>query len=182
MVSRSGDDAVVRHILKIPPITGEEVKLTIDKLDSIKAALIRKEIDFGNALNKYSDDENNKNVGGQVSGRDGSGFITIDQLDKEMVTLIKELKPGEYSSPQTFTDERGQKKVRLIYFKNRTNPHRENIKDDYSKLSLRAIEEKKQAKLEKWFKEHIPSYYITIDKEFNDCKSLNEWLKFAVKN
>ena len=182
LVSRSGDDAVVRHILKIPPITGEEVKLTIDKLDSIKAALIRKEIDFGNALNKYSDDENNKNVGGQVSGRDGSGFITIDQLDKEMVTLIKELKPGEYSSPQTFTDERGQKKVRLIYFKNRTNPHRENIKDDYSKLSLRAIEEKKQAKLEKWFKEHIPSYYITIDKEFNDCKSLNEWLKFAVKN
>ena len=182
LVSRSGDDAVVRHILKIPPITQEEVKLAIDKMDSLKSELVKKEIDFGYALNKYSDDENNKNVGGQVSGRDGSGFITIDQLDKEMVALIKELKPGEYSTPQVFTDERGQKKVRLIYFKSRTEPHRENIKDDYNKLSLRAIEEKKQAKLEKWFKDHIPSYYITIDREFNDCKSLNEWLKFAVKN
>jgi peptidyl-prolyl cis-trans isomerase SurA len=182
LVSRSGDDAVVRHILKIPSITDEEVKLSIEKLDSVKMMLLRNEIDFGNALNKYSDDENNKNVGGQVSGRDGSGFITIDQLDKEMVNTIKNMKPGVYSNPQVFTDERGQKKVRLIYFKSRTEPHRENLKDDYNKLSQRAIEEKRQAKLEKWFKEHIPSYYITIDKEFADCKSLSEWLRFAVKN
>jgi peptidyl-prolyl cis-trans isomerase SurA len=97
LVSRSGDDAVVRHILKIPPITEEEIKLGINKLDSIKAQLLRKEIEFGAALNKYSDDEYSKNSGGQVSGRDGSGFITIDQLDKEMVTLIKNLKPGTYS-------------------------------------------------------------------------------------
>jgi peptidyl-prolyl cis-trans isomerase SurA len=182
LVSRSGDDAVVRHILKIPPITEEEIKLGINKLDSIKAQLLRKEIEFGAALNKYSDDEYSKNSGGQVSGRDGSGFITIDQLDKEMVTLIKNLKPGTYSTPQVFTDERGQKKVRLIYFKNRTEPHRENVKDDYNKLSLRAVEEKKQAKLEAWFKEHLPFYYITIDNEFKDCGSLKEWLKFATKN
>ena len=182
LVSRSGDDAVVRHILKIPPITEEEIKLGINKLDSIKAQLLRKDIEFGTALNKYSDDEYSKNSGGQVSGRDGSGFITIDQLDKEMVTLIKNLKPGTYSTPQVFTDERGQKKVRLIYFKNRTEPHRENLKDDYNKLSLRAVEEKKQAKLETWFKEHLPFYYITIDNEFKDCKSLKEWLKFAAKN
>ncbi len=182
LVSRSGDDAVVRHILKIPPITEEEIKLGINKLDSVKAQLIRKDIEFGAALNKYSDDEYSKNSGGQVSGRDGSGFITIDQLDKEMVTLIKNLKPGNYSTPQVFTDERGQKKVRLIYFKNRTEPHRENLKDDYNKLSLRAVEEKKQAKLEAWFKEHLPFYYITIDNEFKDCKSLKEWLRFAAKN
>jgi len=182
LVSRSGDDAVVRHILKIPPITEEEIKLGINKIDSIKAQLLRKEIEFGAALNKYSDDEYSKNSGGQVSGRDGSGFITIDQLDKEMVTLIKNLKPGSYSTPQVFTDERGQKKVRLIYFKSRTEPHRENLKDDYNKLSIRAVEEKKQAKLEAWFKEHLPFYYITIDNEFKDCKSLKEWLKFAAKN
>ena len=182
LVSRSGDDAVVRHILKIPAITDEEIKLAINKLDTIKAQLIKKDIAFGDALNKNGDDENSKNTGGQVSGRDGSGFITIDQLDKEMVLLLKTIKPGEYSNPQIFTDERGQKKVRLVYFKSRTEPHRENLKDDYNKLSIRAIEEKKQVKLEKWFKEHIPSYYITIDKEFAGCKSLNEWLKFAVKN
>ncbi len=182
LVSRLGDDAIVRHILKVPPITAEEIKLTINKIDTIKAMLQRKEFSFGAALIKYSDDENNKNVGGQISGRDGSGFITIDQLDKEMVTLIKNLNPGEYSSPQIFVDERGQKKIRLIYYQNRTEPHRENLKDDYSKISQRAIEEKKQLKLETWFKIHIPSYYISIDNEFLNCKSLSEWLKYATKN
>ncbi|MFY7965877.1 MAG: peptidylprolyl isomerase [Chitinophagaceae bacterium] len=181
LVSRSGDDAVVRHILKIPPITEEEIKASINKLDTIKAQLLRKEIAFGDALNKYSDDEYSKNSGGQISGKDGSGFITIDQLDKEMVVLIKTLKPGEYSTPQTYTDDRGQKKVRLVYFKSKTEPHRENLKDDYNKLSLRAVEEKKQTKLETWFKEHLPFYYITIDDEFKECNSLKDWLKFASK-
>lgn len=182
LVSRSGDDAVVRHILKIPPITEQEILAAIIKLDTIKAQLLRNDISFGEALNKYSEDELSKNSGGQISGRDGSGFITIDQLDKEMVVLIKNLKPGQYSRPQVFTDERGQKKVRLVYFKDRTEPHRENLKDDYNKLSLKAVEEKKQAKLENWFKEHLPNYYITIDSEFKDCKSLKDWLKFAIVN
>ncbi len=182
LVSRSGDDAVVRHILKIPAITDEEIKLSTNKLDTVKALLLRKDVNFGDALNRYSDDENSKNNGGLVMSRDGGSSITIDQLDKEMVLLIKKMKPGNYSSPQVYTDERGQKKVRLIYFKNRTEPHRENLKDDYNKLSIRAVEEKKQMKLETWFKEHIPTYYITIDREFKDCKSVTEWLKFAVKN
>jgi peptidyl-prolyl cis-trans isomerase SurA len=58
LVSRSGDDAVVRHILKIPAITDEEIKISINKLDTVKALLVRKDISFGDALNRYSDDEN----------------------------------------------------------------------------------------------------------------------------
>lgn len=181
LVSRSGDDAVVRHILKIPQITEEELKIATTKLDTIKAQLKRGEYDFGFAVSKFSDDDNSKTVGGQISGRDGSGFITIDQLDKEMVALIKDVKPGDYTIPQIYTDERGQKKARLIFYKSRTNPHIENVKDDYSKLSQRLIEEKKQKKLETWFKEHLPYYYITIDSEFKDCKSLAEWLRYAKK-
>ncbi len=182
LISRSGEDAIVKHILKIPPITDEEIKLSITKLDSIKNQLKRKEYDFGFAVSKFSDDEASKTVGGQISGKDGSGFITIDQLDKEMVALIKDVKPGDFAAPQVFTDERGQKKVRLIFYKSRTNPHIENVKDDYNKLSVRLIEEKKQQRLETWFKEHLPYYFITIDNEFKDCKSLAEWLKFAKKS
>jgi peptidyl-prolyl cis-trans isomerase SurA len=182
LVSRAGDDAVVRHILKIPPITNEEVRLVVNELDSVRQKLVKKEIDFGYALSKYNDDEANKNNGGQIGGRDGSGLITIDQLDKDMVLLIKNLNPGDYSKPQVYADDRGQKKVRIIYFVSRTDPHRENIKDDYNRLSIRAVEEKKQAQLEKWFADHMPTYYITIDSEFKTCKSINKWLKYARKD
>ena len=182
MISRAGDDAVVRHILKIPPVTDDEVKLATQKLDSIRARLLTHELSFGEAINKYSDDENSKFNGGAIQSRDGSTYVTIDQLDKDMVVAIKDLKPGEFSKPQYYVDERGRKLVRLVYLKTRTTPHRENIKEDYNKISQRALEEKKQEKLEQWFKDHLPNYYISIDKDFAGCKSLADWWKYSGRN
>lgn len=176
LISRSGDEAVVRHILRIPPVTEDEINEAKDKLDTIRQKLVTKQIGFGEAVNKYSDDENSKfNAGSAASNRDGSTFVNIDQLDKDLIKPISVMKPGDYSQPQVYTDERGRKVVRLIYLKNRTQPHRENLKDDYNRVSQRALEEKKNAALEKWFKEHIPTYYVLIDREFNGCGGLDDW-------
>jgi peptidyl-prolyl cis-trans isomerase SurA len=180
LVSRAGDEAVVRHILKIPPVTDEEIKEASDKLDSVRTKLIAGTMSFGEAVNKYSEDEQSKFSGGRRQGRDGSSYVTIDQLDKDMVLALKDMKVGDYSKPVAFTDDRGKKAVRLIYLQTRTQPHRENFKDDYSKISQRALEEKKNEVLEKWFKDHIPNYYITIDKEFTGCQNVKEWLPNAV--
>jgi len=176
MISRSGDEAVVRHILRIPPVTEDEVNEAKAKLDTIRQKLVTKQISFGEAVSKYSDDENSKfNAGSAASNRDGSTFVNIDQLDKDLIKPISVMKPGDYSQPQVYTDERGRKVVRIIYLKNRTQPHRENLKDDYNRVAQRALEEKKNAALEKWFKEHIPTYYVLIDREFNGCTGLEEW-------
>lgn len=178
MVSRLGDDAVIRHILRIPPITDEEINISIRKLDTVRNNIINGKFNFGEAVNKFSDDESAKFNGGTVSGKDGSTYITIDQLDKDMVIAIKDLKVGQYSKPQVY-EERGVKKVRIVYLKTRTTPHRENIREDYNKIAQRAMEDKKQAALEKWFKDHLPQYYIYIDKSFNNCTSIGDWWKYA---
>jgi peptidyl-prolyl cis-trans isomerase SurA len=182
MVSRAGDDAVVRHILKIPPVTDDEINLSIKKLDSVRTKILAKDLSFGEAVNKYSDDENSKFNGGQIQNRDGSTYISIDALDKDMVKILPDLKPGDISTPQVFVDERGKKTVRLVYLKTRTIPHRENLKDDYNKIAQRALDEKKQGKLERWFNEHLPNYYIYIDKQFNGCKTLDNWWKYTTAN
>ncbi|CAA9522157.1 MAG: Survival protein SurA precursor (Peptidyl-prolyl cis-trans isomerase SurA) [uncultured Segetibacter sp.] len=182
MVSRSGDDAVIRHILRIPPVTDAEVKESIDLLDSVRSRLISGKIGFGEAVNRYSEDEASKFSGGRRQGRDGSSFVTIDQLDKDMVLAIQKLKVGEYSQPIPFADERGKKAVRLVYLQTRTEPHRENLKDDYSKISQRALEDKRNGVLEKWFQSHIPTYYITIDKDFSGCENVKEWTSNTVAN
>ncbi|MCX6336772.1 MAG: peptidylprolyl isomerase [Bacteroidetes bacterium] len=181
MVSRSGDDAVVRHILRIPPVTDEEIKETKEKLDSIRKKLVDGSLAFGEAVSKFSDDDGSKFSAGAVAGRDGSTYITMDQVDKEMVVALKDMKPGSFSKPQVYTDERGSKKVRIIYLKNRTEPHRENLKEDYNRVANRAMEDKKSGVLEKWFKEHIPTYYISIDKSLNSCTGLEEWRKAAIE-
>ncbi|MBY0480751.1 MAG: peptidylprolyl isomerase [Chitinophagaceae bacterium] len=177
MVSRAGDDAVVRHILRIPPVAEEEINEAKTKLDSIRAKLVDGSLSFGAAVNKFSDDEGSKFSAGSISGRDGSTLITLDQVDKEMVIALKDMKPGSFSKPQVYTDERGGKKVRIIYLKTRTEPHRENLKEDYNRIASRALEDKKTVALEKWFKEHIPTYYISIDKQFSGCAGLEEWRK-----
>lgn len=182
MVSRSGDDAVIRHILRIPPVTDTEVKESITLLDSVRSKLIAGSMSFGEAVNRYSEDEGSKFSGGTRQGRDGSSFVTIDQLDKDMVLAIQKLKVGEYSEPIPFSDERGKKAVRLVYLQTRTEPHRESLKDDYSKISQRALEEKRNDVLEKWFQTHIPNYYIVIDKDFSGCENVKEWSGNAVVN
>jgi peptidyl-prolyl cis-trans isomerase SurA len=178
LVSRAGDDAVVRHILKVPQVTQIEMKQGFQKMDSVRAKLIAGTIDFGAAVSKYSDDESSKFTAGMIQGREGS-FLTIDQLDKSLVLKLKEIKVGEYSQPLEYTDDRGKKGVRIVYLKTKTEPHRENLKDDYNRISQKAIEQKKEDSLEKWFNTKINGYYIMIDEEYKACPTLKKWVDIA---
>src|SRR5262249_9028004 len=77
MVSRNGDDAIVRHILKIPQITQPEIKEVSNLLDSIRTQLIAGSMGFGEAIARlsnetpqYAPDENAKATAGQIMGRE----------------------------------------------------------------------------------------------------------------
>src|SRR6185437_800373 len=177
MVSRSGDDAIIRHILRIPQITDKESNEAIAKMDTIRDQLVAGKIDFGDAVAKYSDDENAKFTAGMLLARDGSNYLQIDELDKNMVLQLKNsnLKPGEFSKPMVFTDDRGKKGVRLIYLLSKSEPHRENLRDDYNWIAQRALDEKKNNALQKWFEARIATYYIMIDKDYEHCPNLGKW-------
>ena len=170
---------MVKHILRIPPITNDEINETKHLLDSVRKVVLANKTSFGEAVNKYSDDESSKFSGGAVTGRDGSTYINFDQLDKEMVVLIQNMKPGDISTQQLYVDDRGRKKVRIVYYKERTEPHKENLKEDYNRVSIRALEEKKAKVLESWFKDRVPNYYVFIDNDFQACKELTDWTKVA---
>ena len=177
MVSRSGDDAIIRHILRIPQITETESNEAIAKLDSVRDKLVSGTLSFGEAVAKFSDDENAKFTAGMLLAHDGSNFLQIDELDKSMVLLLKNstLKPGEYSKPTPFSDDRGKKGVRLVYLLSKSEPHKENLRDDYNWISQRAQEEKRGNALQKWFQARITTYYIMIDKDYEHCPNLSKW-------
>jgi peptidyl-prolyl cis-trans isomerase SurA len=178
MVSRAGDDATVRHILKIPQITDDEIKIAVGRLDSVRAKLIVGTTTFGEAVARYSDDESAKYTGGLQQCASGT-FCKIDELDKDMVALLPKLKPGEYSQPTPFAEERGKRGVRIVYLKTRTEPHRENLKDDYNRIAQRALEDKKGDALEKWFSTKIATYYIMVDDDYKTCSQLSRWMQNA---
>jgi peptidyl-prolyl cis-trans isomerase SurA len=178
MVQRNGDEANIRHILRIPPITEEETNAAISKLDSVRAKLIAGTMNFNQAALKYSQDEQAKFAGPFFSGRDGSTYVTIDELDKDVVSMLGKLKVGEYSQPTAFTDEqRAKKGVRIIYLKSRSEPHRMNMKDDYNKIAQLALEEKKAKAMDKWLASKLPTYYIMVADDMSaSCPNVQKYM------
>ena len=176
MVNRSGDDATIRHILKIPQVSSIEIAASKERLDSVRSDLVAGTMKFGEAVSKYSDDESSKFTGGRFTGKDGGTFLNIDQLDKDIVVMLKDLKIGQYAQPTEFVDEKGKKGVRIVKLITRSEPHRQNLKDDYNKIAVQALEEKKNGALEKWFMNKIPSYYIDISPEYQSCSEMKKWM------
>lgn len=171
MVSRNGDDAVVRHILRVPQLQDEDIELAKSKLDSIRVKLVAGTLAFGEAVDKFSDDQNSKFTAGILSGQSGN-FVTIDELDKSLIPYLDKLKVGDYSTSMVYKDEQDKQAVRLVYLQSRTEPHRENLRDDYDRIAQRALEEKKEKVVEKWFLSKLPTYYVMVDKDFHACESL----------
>lgn len=174
LVSRNGDDALVRHIILIPQVTSREIAEGFGKLDTVRSKLIAGTLDFGTAVNKYSDDDYGKFTAGMIQGPNGS-FLAIDQLDKEIIPVLKTLKVGAFSQPLDYTDASGKRGVRLLYLKSKSEPHRENLEQDYSKISEKALALKKENALEKWFNEKLDGYFIRIDPEYINCESMKPW-------
>lgn len=176
MVQRNGDDAIVRHILRIPPVTEDEINTAKVKLDTVRTKVMKGDLTFNEAATKYSDDESAKYTGPYLTGRDGSTFVTIDQLDKALVGLLGKMRVGEYSTPMEYESEQGKKGVRIVHLKSRSEPHRMNLQDDYSKISQFALEEKKARTLDKWLQGKLPTYYVMLDPQTaEDCPLLKKF-------
>ena len=77
--------------------------------------------------------------------------------------------------PNWHTDEKGKKGVRIVLLVSKSEPHRESLRDDYNRISARALEEKKTAALERWFLAKIPTFYVMIDGEYRPCHGLAKW-------
>jgi peptidyl-prolyl cis-trans isomerase SurA len=179
MVSRSGDDATVRYILKAPQVSDAEIAAAKSKLDSIRARLIAGTLVFGQAVALFSEDDNSKEYGGlMISPADGSTFFTYEDMDKDMIDIVKTMKVGEYSQPIVYTD-RLKRNVRILYLKSRTEPHRMNLTDDYNRIADAALADKRNQVFQKWMNKKIPSYYIMIDPDYLKCPALSIWVQNA---
>jgi len=183
MVARQGDKAHVRHILIRPERTSADFRAAIIKLDSVRSMLIAGKVTFQEAVGKYSTDELASRTGGMVIDQQtGSSILEVDKLDPGLALLVDTLKPGSYSQPQVFDNGRGERSTRIVFMKSITTPHKANLKDDYSRIMDAAMQQKKGLEMEKWLAEKAPNYYIKIDPDYADCRSLQMWKGNATAN
>jgi len=181
MVERKGEQAHVRHILIRPERTSADFQKSLNKLDSVRAELVSGKTTFNEAGGKYSTDDNSKRTGGmRTDPNSGGTALEIDKLDPTLALMMDSLKVGSFSQPHVYTNESGEKSCRIVYLKRRTEPHKANLTDDYSKIQHVALSQKQTKKVEQWIKEKLPSYYLHIDPEYTTCKNLKDWEAVAM--
>lgn len=177
MIQRKGEQADLRHILIIPQKTSADFQTAMNRLDSIRTnVLLPNKMSFAEAVGKFSTDENAKMTGGMVLNPEtGASEIEIAALDPQMVLMLDTLKTGTYSAPQIFQDERSNQSTRIVYLKTRTEPHKANLTDDYSKIQNVALSQKKAMKLNDWVKTRMPNAYIRIVPEYAKSSVFSGW-------
>jgi len=176
MISRKGESADLRHILIRQERTSADFKNAMERLDSVRALLLSGTVSFPEAVGRFSTDEAAKTTGGMIiDPATGAAQLEIDRLDPAMVMMIDTLKPGTYSQPQIFTTERGEQSTRIVYMKSRTEPHKANLKDDYSKIQQVALSQKQAKRIEQWIMDRVPNYYIKIDPQYQQCNAFSRW-------
>lgn len=182
MISRYGDDVAVRHILKIPPIDQDDIEQSLARMRNIRKDLDKGILSFEQAVAMYSEDETSAFTGGFFSSKNQTSYLTIDQLDRSIVAVLDQLPIKGYSEPLVFTDERGKKGVRLLYLKDRIEPHRENLAQDYLKIMDKLLEKKRKEKLRKWLETKVATFYLAVDKKRMHCNTtIENWVLASQK-
>ncbi|KAK6022194.1 PPIC-type PPIASE domain protein [Ostertagia ostertagi] len=113
MIERNGDDAVIQMILRVPPVTDAEINTAKGRLDTVRSKIVAGTLGFNEAAKKYSDDDAQKFTGAFVLNRDGSPYVTIDQLDKDMVALLTKMKGGICEMPSS-SSQKLRPRLRII--------------------------------------------------------------------
>jgi peptidyl-prolyl cis-trans isomerase SurA len=177
LIERKGDYINVRHILMRAKVSPIDLANARKQLDSIATLIRNDSITFEQSVVKFSDDPGKNSGGLMINPRNNTPKFEMDELDPQVSFVIDKMKVGEISNPVMMKTEDNMDAYRIILLKNRIQPHRANLADDYDFLQSRALETKKQAKLKEWVDHNASNAFIMINERYKDCKFEFQWLK-----
>lgn len=173
LVERRGNEYNSRHILISPKPSQEDLDRASRFLDSLRTLIVNDSIKFQQAAKEHSDDVMTKGNGGFFSDADGGVRLTVDELDPGVFFRIDSMKVGDVSRPIVYRTEDGKDAVRILFYKSRIPPHQASLKEDYHKIQVATLNEKKNRILEEWFIKARQDVFINIDKTYDYCGLMN---------
>jgi peptidyl-prolyl cis-trans isomerase SurA len=175
LIERRGQLINTRHILLRPKVSDADIAAASKKLDSIANLIRNGEMTFEEAALKFSDDPGKINDALMVNPITGTTSFTAGQLDQKIFFVIEKMKIGDISRPMQAEDDEQNKTLNIYMLKSRTEPHRANLKDDYSTIQQWALNKKQGDVVNKWISEKITSTYFRIGEAFHDCAFQHKW-------
>lgn len=174
LIERRGNEYNSRHILISPKPSPEDLKEATRYLDSLRQQIGKDGLTFQKAAKEYSDDVPTKGNGGFFTGGDESMRVLVEELDPVVYFKLDSMNIGDISEPLFYRTDEGKSAMRIIFYKSRIKPHLASLEDDWTRIQLAALNEKKDKILQKWFSKARQDVFINIDKTYEFCGILDE--------
>jgi peptidyl-prolyl cis-trans isomerase SurA len=176
LIEKRGDRINVRHILKKPRVSNEELTEAIMHLDSIMMDVNDNKFTFEQAVSALSEDKDTRaNYGIMVnknreSDLYGTPKFELKDMPSEVAKTISNMNVGDMSKPFVMVNDKGKEVVAVAKLKSKVNGHRATMKDDYQELQNVMIEKKSAEKIENWIREMQSKTYVKINKDWQNCE------------
>jgi peptidyl-prolyl cis-trans isomerase SurA len=178
LIDRKGEFINVRHILIKPRVLMSDLVAAKEILDSAKYKIENKQITFLDAVKRYSEDEISKNAGGRIlNPRTGGTLLAAEEMDPSLFFTIDTLPRGVVSGPYPFIGQDGSQGFRLVRLDDLKEAHVASFEEDYDKIHEVAKEEKEARIVMEWLQKRAKRTFISVDEDYNDCTTLQSWLK-----
>lgn len=173
-----GQEVDVRHILMFPEVSQTAIDAAQTKIEEIREEIVSGEITFAEAAQKYSDDKETRNNGGQVVNP--MSFDTkfdLTKMDPTFSAQVYNLDEGEVSQVVMDRDRTGKGLLKLLTVTRKNPEHEADYVKDYERIKQLALREKQVKTITKWQDEKIKKAYIHVNDDYHDCDFGADWLK-----
>lgn len=180
LISRKGEVLDLRHILMSPKISQADVYKAKQELDSIREIIMEGHMTFADAAYKFSDDAETRQNGGTLINPNTAStkwqLEELGQMDQNLVFMFEnQMKIGDVSPVIQYVGTDAKQAWRIMYLRSRTEPHKINFRDDYTKLLGMATYDRQKSLITAWIGKKSKTTYIKLDDEFNSCKLEYKW-------
>lgn len=173
LLERRGNEYHARHILMSPSPSADDLKVAERFLDSLRIVIQSGKLVFQNAAKDQSDDMMTKANGGFFTDEMGGTKVPYKDLDPVVYFAIDSMKVGSISRPLVYRTEGQKEAVRILFYKSKTPPHELSLKEDWNKLQVATLNEKKNGILNRWFSKVRKDVFINIDPTYDLCGILD---------
>ena len=175
MIERREDLVNVRHILLTVKVSLDALQTAYNELDSISQLIHNDSITFDEAVRKYSDEADRINGGMLVNPNTGGTLFDASELDQQVSVTVNNMKVGEISEPVAMKTSDNKDACRILYLKKKTQPHKANLKEDYTLFRDIALQKKREEVINKWIVNKSQKAYIRVIDDFKDCDFKFDW-------
>lgn len=183
LIDKRGDKIKVRHILRVPKVSGDAIKLAEEQLDTIANEIRSGKYSFEEAATFVSDDKDTRNNKGLMANMSNDGRMTskfqMRNLPSEIAKVVDTLKIGQISAPFNMISEKNGKTIcAIVKLKSRTDTHRATITEDYQAMKDIVLEKRRKDFIDDWIRKKIKTTYVRINDRYKNCDFQYEgWVK-----